>query len=81
MADLAVDFLGRALPSPLVLASGIWGTTVSLLVRAAGRTSVLALPGGVRYDAAPHAARPAFYVLQFRVSRRWGSRVAGSGWG
>jgi len=33
--NLAVDFCGLALPSPLVLASGIWGTTVSLLVRAA----------------------------------------------
>jgi dihydroorotate dehydrogenase (NAD+) catalytic subunit len=34
-ADLSTPFLGRVLPSPLVLASGIWGTTVSLLVRAA----------------------------------------------
>lgn len=32
---LAVDFLGRRLTSPLVLASGIWGTTASLLERAA----------------------------------------------
>lgn len=29
------DFLGHSLPSPFVLASGIWGTTVSLLMRAA----------------------------------------------
>lgn len=36
MSDrLAVDFLGRRLHSPLVLASGIWGTTASLLARAA----------------------------------------------
>ncbi|HXF62412.1 MAG TPA: dihydroorotate dehydrogenase [Caldilineaceae bacterium] len=35
MTTLAVDFLGRSLPSPLVLASGIWGTTASLLARAA----------------------------------------------
>lgn len=35
MTSLATPFLGRTLPSPLVLASGIWGTTVSLLVRAA----------------------------------------------
>ena len=33
--DLSVNFLGKTLPSPLVLASGIWGTTASLLVRAA----------------------------------------------
>jgi dihydroorotate dehydrogenase len=33
--NLAVDFCGLPLPTPLVLASGIWGTTVSLLVRAA----------------------------------------------
>ena len=33
--NLAVDLCGLSLPSPLVLASGIWGTTVSLLVRAA----------------------------------------------
>lgn len=32
--SLATEFLGMNLPSPLVLASGIWGTTVSLLVRA-----------------------------------------------
>lgn len=31
----SVTFLDRELPSPLVLASGIWGTTVSLLERAA----------------------------------------------
>ena len=30
-----IDFLGHALNSPLVLASGIWGTTSSLLERAA----------------------------------------------
>jgi len=30
----AVEFLGRSLNSPFVLASGIWGTTVSLLQRA-----------------------------------------------
>lgn len=35
MIDLSVDFLGKRLSSPLVLASGIWGTTVSLLTRAA----------------------------------------------
>lgn len=35
MASLATDFLGVRLPTPLVLASGIWGTTVSLLERAA----------------------------------------------
>ena len=29
------DFLGQSLPSPFVLASGIWGTTVRLSVRAA----------------------------------------------
>ncbi len=34
-ANLRTDFLGVSLPSPLVLASGIWGTTVSLLARAA----------------------------------------------
>ncbi len=33
--DLSVTFLGRELSTPLVLASGIWGTTVSLLDRAA----------------------------------------------
>ena len=33
--NLAVDLCGLSLPTPLVLASGIWGTTVSLLVRAA----------------------------------------------
>lgn len=31
----SVNFLNRTFPSPLVLASGVWGTTVSLLVRAA----------------------------------------------
>lgn len=35
MTHIAVDLLGHQLPSPLVLASGIWGTTVSLLTRAA----------------------------------------------
>lgn len=33
--NLSVDLCGQTLPSPLVLASGIWGTTVSLLQRAA----------------------------------------------
>ena len=35
MTRLAVDFLGATLRTPLVLASGIWGTSVSLLSRAA----------------------------------------------
>ncbi len=35
MAALSIDFLGHKFASPLVLASGIWGTTVSLLTRAA----------------------------------------------
>jgi dihydroorotate dehydrogenase (NAD+) catalytic subunit len=35
MVDLSVDFLGKRLASPLVLASGIWGTTATLLERAA----------------------------------------------
>lgn len=35
MPTITVDFLSHTLPTPLVLASGIWGTTVSLLVRAA----------------------------------------------
>ncbi|HRW06845.1 MAG TPA: dihydroorotate dehydrogenase [Caldilineaceae bacterium] len=35
MPNLGVSLLGRTLPSPLVLASGIWGTTASLLARAA----------------------------------------------
>ncbi|MBX3011842.1 MAG: dihydroorotate dehydrogenase [Caldilineaceae bacterium] len=35
MPKTSVDFLTRTLPTPLVLASGIWGTTVSLLERAA----------------------------------------------
>lgn len=35
MTTIAVDFLTHTLPTPLVLASGIWGTTVSLLARAA----------------------------------------------
>ena len=35
MPTISVDFLTHTLPTPLVLASGIWGTTVSLLERAA----------------------------------------------
>ena len=35
MNRLQVDFLGVPLNTPLVLASGIWGTTASLLERAA----------------------------------------------
>ena len=35
LPNLSVTFLDRELPTPLVLASGIWGTTVSLLERAA----------------------------------------------
>lgn len=35
MTKLHTPLLGYTLPTPLVLASGIWGTTVSLLVRAA----------------------------------------------
>ena len=35
MPMLQTPFLNHILPTPLVLASGIWGTTVSLLVRAA----------------------------------------------
>ncbi|HAJ34553.1 MAG TPA: dihydroorotate dehydrogenase [Chloroflexi bacterium] len=35
MTDLVTHFLDLTLPTPLVLASGIWGTTVSLLERAA----------------------------------------------
>ena len=35
MANLHTPFLNYTLPTPLVLASGIWGTTVSLLSRAA----------------------------------------------
>jgi dihydroorotate dehydrogenase (NAD+) catalytic subunit len=35
MSQLSTRFLNFTLPTPLVLASGIWGTTVSLLVRAA----------------------------------------------
>jgi len=35
MTKLAVDFLQFTFPTPFVLASGIWGTTVSLLERAA----------------------------------------------
>lgn len=35
MSSLNVQFLDKTLPTPFVLASGIWGTTVSLLMRAA----------------------------------------------
>lgn len=35
MVSSTVSFLNRTFPTPLVLASGIWGTTVSLLERAA----------------------------------------------
>ena len=35
MGDLQTSFLGYSLATPLVLASGIWGTTASLLERAA----------------------------------------------
>ncbi|MEZ4676866.1 MAG: dihydroorotate dehydrogenase [Caldilineaceae bacterium] len=35
MTNLSVNFLGRTLPTPLVLASGIWGTTAALMARAA----------------------------------------------
>jgi dihydroorotate dehydrogenase (NAD+) catalytic subunit len=35
MADMQTQFLHLTLPTPLVLASGIWGTTASLLERAA----------------------------------------------
>jgi dihydroorotate dehydrogenase (NAD+) catalytic subunit len=35
MADLRTQFLDLVLPTPLVLASGIWGTTASLMLRAA----------------------------------------------
>lgn len=35
MSNLVTPFLHRDLPTPLVLASGIWGTTASLLQRAA----------------------------------------------
>ena len=35
LPNLSVPFLDRVLPSPLVLASGIWGTTAALLTRAA----------------------------------------------
>jgi dihydroorotate dehydrogenase (NAD+) catalytic subunit len=35
MADLQTQFLHLTLPTPLVLASGVWGTTASLLARAA----------------------------------------------
>ncbi|MFN8487501.1 MAG: dihydroorotate dehydrogenase [Caldilineaceae bacterium] len=35
MANLSANFLHFTFPTPLVLASGIWGTTASLLVRAA----------------------------------------------
>lgn len=35
MTNLSISFAGCQLPTPLILASGIWGTTPSLLVRAA----------------------------------------------
>ena len=35
MANISVNFLNYILPTPFVLASGIWGTTASLLERAA----------------------------------------------
>jgi dihydroorotate dehydrogenase (NAD+) catalytic subunit len=35
VTNLTVNFLTKTLPTPIVLASGIWGTTVSLLERAA----------------------------------------------
>ncbi len=35
MPNLVVNFLGRTLPTPLILASGIWGTTAALMARAA----------------------------------------------
>lgn len=35
MPNLAVNFLGRSLSTPLILASGIWGTTAALMARAA----------------------------------------------
>lgn len=35
MSNLSITFLNHAFATPLVLASGIWGTTSSLLVRAA----------------------------------------------
>lgn len=35
MSSMSVDFLGHRFASPFVLASGIWGTTPDLLVRAA----------------------------------------------
>lgn len=35
MTTLATPFLQRVLPTPLVLASGVWGTTAGLLLRAA----------------------------------------------
>lgn len=35
MPNLGVNFLSHMLPTPIVLASGIWGTTAALLARAA----------------------------------------------
>jgi len=35
MTNISISFLDQTFPTPLVLASGIWGTTASLLVRAA----------------------------------------------
>jgi dihydroorotate dehydrogenase (NAD+) catalytic subunit len=51
--NLAVSLAGIHLPSPLVLASGIWGTTVSLLERAA-----LAGCGAVTAKSCGPAPRP-----------------------
>ncbi len=34
MTDLSTTFLGKTLPSPIVLASGIWGVSAELLARA-----------------------------------------------
>src|SRR6476661_11090542 len=35
MPNLSINFLNFTFPTPLILASGIWGTTASLLERAA----------------------------------------------
>ena len=40
MANISVNFLNFTLPTPFVLASGIWGTTASLLERAAQALNV-----------------------------------------
>jgi len=50
---LACDFLGLRLPSPLVLASGIIGTSPSLLVRAARSGAVSSLPRAVAWYPGP----------------------------